>query len=129
MLARPCKDILVVEDDEDTRELLQALLEAEGYVVRTAVNGQDALTALRHITPPQLILLDLMMPVMNGWQFRRQQLRDRRLASIPVLVLSAVQDAQEQASALNVTGFFQKPFDLDALVRTVNDVVARPALR
>ena len=80
--------ILIVEDDFDIREALTQILEEEGYAVREAANGREALdVAAREL--PSLILLDLMMPVMNGWQFRAEQIKDPRLAPVPVLVISA----------------------------------------
>src|ERR1043166_6147962 len=79
--------ILVVEDDPDVREALVLLLEREGYAVTSVNNGQEALEQLR-ATPSALILLDLMLPVMDGFEFRVHQLQDPALARVPVIVLS-----------------------------------------
>src|SRR5947207_15447872 len=81
--------ILIVEDDFDIREALTQILEDEGFQVRCASNGREALEVATSGPAPRLILLDLMMPVMNGWQFRAEQLKDPRLAEVPVLVISA----------------------------------------
>ena len=82
------KSILVIEDDEDIRESLQQVLEMEGYDVVPAGNGREGLAALSQ-AEPCVILLDLMMPVMNGWEFRREQLSDSLLASIPTVIVTA----------------------------------------
>ncbi len=92
--------ILVVEDDLSTREALSMLLSAEGYGVSTAADGVAALEQLRDGQRPGLILLDLMMPLMDGWQFRHEQLRDPSLANIPVIVCSASWRPAKAAAAL-----------------------------
>src|SRR6476620_2244355 len=89
--------ILVVEDDEMTRESMVELLRESGYTVDAAVNGAEALAHLRTHPHPCVILLDLMMPVMTGQEFRREQLKDSALAAIPVIVVSAADMAQLQA--------------------------------
>jgi CheY-like chemotaxis protein len=81
--------VMIVEDDRDTREMLGRFLELEGFDVRTAENGQKALEVLRSDGPTCVILLDLMMPVMNGWQFREAQASDPRFSQIPVIVVTA----------------------------------------
>jgi CheY-like chemotaxis protein len=81
--------ILVVDDDTELRETLGELLGEEGYDTRLAENGKRALELLRHGERPRLILLDLMMPEMNGWQFREEQLKDEVLRDIPVVVMTA----------------------------------------
>lgn len=111
--------ILVVDDDPDLRETLIDLLGDEGYRATGVANGQEALRQLRHIAPPCLILLDLMMPVMTGWEFREQQRQDPRLAAIPVAVVTGVRNSQDQLAALDAVGYFQKPLDINALLDTV----------
>lgn len=111
--------VLVVDDDDDTRELVSAFLEATGYPVVTAKHGQEALGHLHEFAAPCLILLDLMMPVMDGWTFRREQLRDPMLATIPVIVITATHDARQAASALGAASYLEKPLDFRALARTV----------
>src|SRR5438270_7170536 len=103
------RSILLVEDDAATREALALILGTEGYRVTGAANGAEALGVLRSAPPPDLILLDLMMPIMDGWQFRREQVRDAALSAIPVVVLSADGNVQQKASALHAAGYLQKP--------------------
>ena len=100
--------ILVVEDDGDVREALVQLLEFEGYRVTSATNGRDAIDQLRAGAAPNLILLDLMMPVMDGPQFRAAQLGDPGLAAIPVIVLSAHSAGREKAAQLGAPAM-QRP--------------------
>lgn len=111
-------EVLVVEDDFAIRETLRELLEDEGYHVVWASNGREALTQLR-ATRPSLILLDLMMPVMDGWEFRTAQQRDPTLAGIPVIVISADHALEHKVSSLEVEGWLAKPFELDALLAAV----------
>ncbi len=115
----PRGDVMVVEDDYAIRETLRELLEEEGYRVTQASNGAEALARLRTMGPPRLILLDLMMPVMDGWEFRRAIRGDERLAEIPVIVLSADHALEQKIATLAVQGYLPKPFELDALLRTV----------
>jgi CheY-like chemotaxis protein len=110
--------ILIVEDDFDIREALTQILEEEGYVVRGASNGREALDVANDEVP-KLILLDLMMPVMNGWQFRAEQLKDPRLASVPVIVISADPQVQPKAASLGAAGLLRKPISLDDLLQAV----------
>ncbi len=112
------KSILIVDDDADVREMLSQFFAIEGYSVLTARNGRDALDQLHHGEQPDLILLDLMMPVMDGWQFRAEQQRDPSLAPIPVVVLSAVYNARERASMLGAVDYMQKPVEFDKLIET-----------
>ena len=109
----------VVEDDPDIRETLRNVLECEGYRVVTSCNGARALDALRSGPAPDLILLDLMMPVMDGWSFRRAQLLEPALRHIPVLLLSAGPNLARAASELRVAGVLQKEVRLDELLQTV----------
>src|ERR671932_609153 len=88
-VAEECRQALIVEDDEDIRDLLSTLLTVLGFEVREANNGQVGLEALRSGWKPDLIVLDLMMPVMNGWAFRAEQRKIDGLREVPVIVLSA----------------------------------------
>ena len=110
--------VLLVEDDDDIREALSQVLENAGYAVVTAPNGQVGLESLR-VHHPSLILLDLMMPVMNGWQFRRHQRADEALAGVPVIVISADESARTEAAALGAEGFLPKPIVIDQLLQLV----------
>ncbi|MCW8138221.1 MAG: response regulator transcription factor [Planctomycetota bacterium] len=111
--------LLLVEDDADIREDLAELLTDEGYEVETAPDGRAALAALRRRAGWGLVLLDLMMPVMDGWAFRRAQLGDPALAAIPVVVISGAADLAGTARALGVAEAVQKPFELDALLAAI----------
>ncbi|HEU4324513.1 MAG TPA: response regulator transcription factor [Roseiflexaceae bacterium] len=109
--------ILVVEDDEFIRLMLAEALTDEGYSVLAAENGRMALDLLHACARlPALILLDLMMPVMSGWEFCAELDRDPALAGIPVVVLSAMPQPAAQASGLRVEAVVAKPVDLDELL-------------
>lgn len=110
--------VYVVDDDLDIRSSLTEILEFKGYRVIEAANGQEALDRLHTGARPCLILLDLMMPVLNGWEFRSRQLQDERLAAIPVVILSGAGRAAE-ASCLGAAGFLPKPLELSELLATV----------
>lgn len=114
--------VLVVEDDPDTRDAMALILELEGCEVAKAANGREALDRLRQGRRPGLIVLDLMMPVMDGWQFRREQVQDPRLASVPVLIVSAHVDPAGASAALGAAGVLQKPVDLGRLQQAVRQV-------
>jgi len=109
--------VLIVEDDNDTREMLGRFLELEGYTVETAENGKRALERLGSGVGACVILLDLMMPVMDGWQFRQEQIRDATLADIPVIVVSAA--GRERLEKIHADAYLSKPVDLDELLGCV----------
>lgn len=109
------KVVLLVEDDADTREALAFLLTDRGYAVETACDGADALRKLARRGPPGAIVLDLMMPVMDGWELRARLREDPRLAQVPVILLSGVADLEEQARSLDAVGYLTKPVDLPRL--------------
>ena len=114
--------VLIVEDDRDVRDSLIEVLEDEGVYVASASNGAEAIGFLREaIILPRLILLDLMMPVMDGRQFRVAQLKDPKWAVVPVVVMTATGDFKEESKRLNVSGAIRKPLDLLQLF----DVVGR----
>ena len=106
------KSVLVVEDDPLIRGAMQMVLEWEGYRVAWAANGRQALDLLRSGEQPSCILLDLMLPVLDGWTFREEQLRDPALAAIPVVVVSAA----DRAACLQASGHVQKPFQPEELL-------------
>jgi len=120
--------ILLVEDDLDIRIDLADLLRNEGYQVATAGNGQEALDWL-HADGNQanLILLDLMMPVMNGWDFRGHQLEEPDLSDVPVVLLSGAGDVARHAMALQAAGYLIKPLRLESLLRIVSRLCATGA--
>ncbi len=112
--------ILVIEDDPDIRDTLRQILEMQGYRVDVAAHGREGLDALAGGMRPNLILLDLMMPVMNGWEFlstRRTQ-SDAEAGRIPVVLISAVRNLEEQRE-LKDYPFVKKPLDLDTLLDTI----------
>ena len=114
------RTILIVEDDPDSREMFVELLRGGGYSVIAARNGRDAMTFLSANSPPDAILLDLFMPEMDGWQFRRLQEADPRLAGIPVVVVTAVGAARNSAVQSGVAAFLQKPVAPADLIETLS---------
>ena len=112
--------MLVVDDDEDIRSSVTDLLQGAGFAVETAKDGEDALEQLMTTTNrPNLILLDLKMPRMNGWNFRLQLERSPLLSGIPVVLLSGSRSLEAQALALNVNGHLRKPVESEQLFGVV----------
>jgi CheY-like chemotaxis protein len=111
--------VLIVEDDADLREMMAQLLTLEGYQSEAVANGREALRYLHERPRPDVILLDLMMPVMDGWEFRKQQQSDPALADVPVIVLTALDQAQARTSDLDGVSFLKKPLDFDRLLDLV----------
>jgi CheY-like chemotaxis protein len=115
--------VLVIDDDADVRESIECALEDEGYEVRGASNGEEALRVLRERNvKPHVILLDMMMPVMDGWAFRAEQESDPALAAIPVLVFTAYGSPNEIAEQLHAAGYLRKPLRLADLVAAIERV-------
>jgi len=110
--------ILIIEDDHDTRVTLRQTLETEGFYVFSAANGAQALALLQRIKPPSLILIDLMMPLMNGEEFLRAINVDPVLRLVPIVVVSAFTD---EAKRLVANAFIQKPIDLKLLLRVIDE--------
>ena len=106
--------VFIVEDDLDTREMLGQFLQIEGFHVETAENGKLALERLERSAGACVILLDLMMPVMDGWQFRQEQVRHAALADIPVIVVSAA--GRDRIEKIHADAYLSKPVDLDELL-------------
>ncbi|HET9199831.1 MAG TPA: response regulator [Dehalococcoidia bacterium] len=114
--ARPT--ILVVEDDERIQRLVELVLRGEGYSVLQAGDGRQALDMIDS-AKPDLVLLDLMLPVLDGWALR-ERLRQRPTTSdIPIILMSAVRNLPEAAQELEVADYLSKPFEIDDLVRSV----------
>jgi len=111
-----CHSILVVDDDADIRSSLTEILGDEGYRVAGVRNGREALAYLQEQTRPSLILLDMMMPEMDGWRFRLEQQRSPELASIPVVILSAHGNVREAALALGAADYLRKPLSIESLL-------------
>ncbi len=114
--------ILVVDDDALIRETLATALGDEGYAVRVAPDGRAALSSIGNWRP-DLIVLDLMMPVMNGVEFRAALRSTADAAQIPVIVLSAAHEVQSRAATLDPAAVFTKPFDLGALLDAIASVI------
>jgi CheY-like chemotaxis protein len=118
--------VLVVEDNPDARETLLLALEQEGYPAVGAANGREALHYLGECPPPCLILLDLSMPVMDGWEFRKRQLQEPEWAAIPVVVLSALANHTERAAELGPVERLVKPVNFDTLLEKIQQLCQRP---
>jgi CheY-like chemotaxis protein len=116
--------VMIVEDDPVARELLRTFLQGAGYAVACAGNGREALDQLRRGGRPAVILLDLKMPIMSGWQFREEQRSDPALSAIPVVVFSGGDDLEAAAATLGAAAYFPKPIDPEELVATVRALAA-----
>ncbi len=117
------RSVLVVDDDEDVRTMVGFVLEDAGFEVQTASNGLDALRVLRGGVDPDVILLDMMMPEMDGWAFRAEQLKDPALAPIPTIVCSAFGSPRATAREIGAHGYLEKPMKIDELVAAIDRVV------
>ena len=116
----PSQVVLIVDDDRDIRGTLSHVLEDEGYETSAVPNGREALRVLRDGLRPCVILLDLTMPGMDGWDFRADQLRDRALSAIPIVVITAAGfRAETIQSQLGATGFVRKPLPLDDVLAAI----------
>ncbi len=119
------KSLLLIEDDKSISESFTEILREYGYEVRAAMNGEEALEYLSSVKDlPAMILLDIMMPVMDGYEFRERQLKLPRLAQIPTVVLSADGHIQEKSQRLSVAHFLKKPVDLEQLLGIVEKFCA-----
>lgn len=116
--------VLIVDDDPDMLDTTEEALVARGYRVVTAKNGQEALQRVAE-TRPQLILLDMRMPVMDGWAFARA-FRERYGRTIPIVVVTAAEDSKLRADEIGAEGELGKPFELDDLYAVVSDLVGEP---
>jgi CheY-like chemotaxis protein len=117
-----CQNILIIEDHDDIREPLVQMLRAEGYRVYEAKHGRDGIAALKHIPGRTLVLLDMMMPGMNGWEFLDARKGSNVLAELPVVVISALSAAAALANGeqgVPAVGYLRKPIDVDALFDVV----------
>lgn len=113
------RKVLIIEDDTDIRKSLGEILELEGYQVIPAIHGQEALDLLADHVQPDVILLDLNMPVMGGVEFRKHQLARDDYSKIPVVLLSAGNETVTRAEELNVQAHLKKPMAIDALLDTI----------
>lgn len=118
-----CKSILIVEDDREIREAFEEFLRSEGFDVYAATNGREGLDLLKSIPGPSLIFLDLMMPVMNGWEFLEAQKGDHVIASLPVVVVSALRRgsvAGGDSRSDQAVGYLKKPVSIDSITKIVS---------
>jgi CheY-like chemotaxis protein len=113
------KKVLVVEDDYAIRDTFAELLQSEGYDVVTASNGEEGILALKNGPPPNLILLDLMMPIKDGFEFREEQLQEPKWADIPVIVMSADGQVKEKLARTKGADYLKKPTDLEVVLDLV----------
>ncbi len=111
--------LLVVEDDEGARAALGDILDLEGYDVALSANGAEALEYLHSEPLPDLIILDLQMPIMNGWQFRREQIKVAEFAAVPVIVITAFQSAGD----IDVREIVFKPIDIQRLLVLIRQLL------
>ena len=111
--------ILVIDDDDDLRETVCMLLMLAGYDVTAAANGREALDLLESAEVPNLILLDLMMPLMDGWQFRAEQKKRAKLANLPVLLLTASRNLGKLPIDVDAKDILLKPFASEDLLGAV----------
>jgi CheY-like chemotaxis protein len=117
----PNNDVLIVDDDTDISEALDLILQSRGYHCVFAADGAEALDYLRAHPLPRVVLLDMMMPGMNGKQFRDEQLVDPRLAAVPVVVMTGDSRAGAKAADLGVAKFLRKPVSINDLLAAVQD--------
>ena len=111
----------MVDDDPAIRDVVADILEVSDYAVQTAINGAEALDKIRQ-DRPAAVLLDLMMPVMNGWEFLRACRQEPSCAHVPIVVMSAARNASDVADELGTQGFLPKPFELDRVLAVIGQV-------
>ena len=125
-MSGPRPRVLVAEDDDDIREDVVCLLEGQGVEAVGARNGREALERLLLDAPFSVVLLDLMMPVMDGWAFREAQLSRPEIASVPVVIMSGAADARREARALQVADCLVKPVGFDVLMGVLGRYLPPP---
>lgn len=114
---------MIVEDDSDIRELMKMIIESEGYHVEVAADGLDALRQLREGTQPGLILVDMMMPRMDGEQFLKE-IRANHFESTPVIIISGHAGAQQKAGELHAASCLMKPIECKELLKAIRNFVS-----
>ncbi len=120
-----CRGILIIEDDPDVRNTLQEILEHQGFEVFAAANGEEGLARLQEGQSPCLILLDLMMPIMNGWEFLStlKSQHQHYLTSVPIVIVSAIGDLSSVQNEYNCSAM-SKPVDLSGLIKIAEQACA-----
>jgi CheY-like chemotaxis protein len=121
--------ILVIEDHELARRALAALLLTMGYEVVEATNGREALMTLATEAPPDVILLDLVMPIMDGWEFMKRQRRDWRLCTIPTIVISGVPSHDPRCLEMPIVRLLPKPYTIEQLMAAIEAECSPPPAR
>jgi len=121
----PRHTVLLVEDTMDSRDALQALLTVYGFDVICALDGAEALTLARRDPRPCVIMLDLMLPRVDGYEFRREQLADPAIRDIPVIAASAIDDLARHARALHIDAYLSKPLEVEPLIAILKRECAR----
>ena len=116
------KTILLIEDDNSIREAIQFVLDSEGYQIAVARDGEEGMSMLHNDLKPDVIILDIMMPVMNGFEFRKAQLNDPQLASIPTIALSADRNFHQQTHS-GFQSVLKKPVELDDLLQSIESAL------
>lgn len=111
--------ILLIDDHDDVRDGLEVVLHHQGYTVETACNGREALQKLRAGLRPCIILMDLMMPIMTGYEFRQEQMTYPEFSDIPLIVYSGVTNLRENAEHLHAAAYAEKPMEMDRLMALV----------
>lgn len=114
------KTVMVIEDDTDIRTSLKEILELQGYDVLTAENGLDALSVLKGSAKPNLILLDMKMPIMDGWEFA-EKFHKTYDNSTPIVVVTAAADAEQRAKDIHATGWISKPFEMGEMLKKIKE--------
>ena len=117
----PDATVLVIDDDAEIRQALAELLEDEQYTVALAANGAEALAKVARGLRPEVILLDVMMPVMDGWHFLSARLREADLVEVPIIIISAGREAEREAHKVGVFEVAKKPLHVDDLIRRIED--------
>jgi CheY-like chemotaxis protein len=119
VMAKANKNVLVIDDDHDIRDLVVFYLNNQGYLATGVSNGEEAITHLQSAAQTDLIILDLMMPVMDAWEFRQAQQQDPAIGKIPVVLISATDEVSYEVEPLAASGFIRKPIDFNHLLATV----------
>ena len=114
-----CEDVLVVDDDADMIEVIQLVLQDAGYRTRSALNGQEALEAVESGGMPALIVLDMLLPVMTGWQFA-ELFHARYGRDVPIVVATAAEHVRARSDGIGAVGVLPKPFEVSDLLRVVS---------
>jgi CheY-like chemotaxis protein len=118
-MATAGKNVLVIDDDHDIRDLVVFYLNTNGYQATGASNGEEAIAHLQAAAHTDLIILDLMMPIMDAWEFRNMQQQDPAIGQIPVVLISATDEVSYEVEPLAAAGFIRKPIDFNHLLATV----------